>query len=83
MGDDWAGHKQTGEMATSTAGNDEVNQESFSMKIVTYGIQKKFHRVRNITCPEFQKMITEGESNMAILVCDRIAPSSPIIMYLC
>lgn len=54
-------------MATGSS-DDSTSQESFSMRMVTYGIQKKFHRVRHLTCAEFQKMVTEDSSNMSVLV---------------
>ena len=64
------------------AGSDQQPQEqSFSMKMVTYGIQKKYPGVRNVTCEEFHKMINENSTKLTILVSYFKTTSHCMYMY--
>ena len=55
-------------MAASSDQQQPQQQQSFSMKMVTFGIQKKYPGVTNITCEEFHKMISENNAKLTILV---------------
>ena len=48
--------------------SNEQQQQSFSMKMVSYGIKKKFPGVKHIPCEQCQKIITEDNSVVLILV---------------
>ena len=51
-------------MASAT----DKEQQSFSMKMVIYGVKKRFPSVTNITCDEFDKLRQQPQE-LLCLVC--------------